>query len=114
MATSGHPRCPPAPRRRRRLSLTHTLHVLSSLSIGSLIAFAPAVLFVSFPLILLLICEQARVDEVVRLAKLDGLVSRLPQGLDTLVGERGLKLSGGEKQVCAHVVFVIHGRAWQT
>ena len=35
---------------------------------------------------------------VVQLAQLEGLVSRLPQGLNTKVGERGLKLSGGEKQ----------------
>jgi ATP-binding cassette, subfamily B (MDR/TAP), member 7 len=39
-----------------------------------------------------------QVMEVAKLAKLDGLISRLPQGLDTMVGERGLKLSGGEKQ----------------
>lgn len=31
-------------------------------------------------------------------AQLDGLIASLPQGLDTNVGERGLKLSGGEKQ----------------
>ena len=31
-------------------------------------------------------------------ADLSGLLSRLPDGLDTVVGERGLKLSGGEKQ----------------
>lgn len=31
-------------------------------------------------------------------AALDELVRRLPQGLDTEVGERGVKLSGGEKQ----------------
>lgn len=31
-------------------------------------------------------------------AHLTGLLAQLPQGLDTLVGERGLKLSGGEKQ----------------
>lgn len=31
-------------------------------------------------------------------ANLDGFVARLPQRLDTVVGERGLKLSGGEKQ----------------
>lgn len=34
----------------------------------------------------------------VRAARLDGLVARLPDGLQTIVGERGLKLSGGEKQ----------------
>lgn len=31
-------------------------------------------------------------------ADLDRLLTRLPDGLDTVVGERGLKLSGGEKQ----------------
>lgn len=40
----------------------------------------------------------ARVEEVIRLSKLDELVKRLPEGLGTVVGERGLKLSGGEKQ----------------
>jgi ATP-binding cassette, subfamily B, heavy metal transporter len=42
-----------------------------------------------------------RINEVIRLAKLDSLVERLPEGLNTKVGERGLKLSGGEKQRCA-------------
>ncbi|MFI9237256.1 ABC transporter ATP-binding protein [Streptomyces sp. NPDC053079] len=35
---------------------------------------------------------------VVRLARLDGLAQRLPQGLDTDVGHRGSRLSGGERQ----------------
>lgn len=34
----------------------------------------------------------------IRAAQLDELVARLPEGLETRVGERGLKLSGGEKQ----------------
>jgi ATP-binding cassette subfamily B protein len=38
------------------------------------------------------------VREVARLADIDGFISNLPQGYDTAVGERGLKLSGGEKQ----------------
>ncbi len=40
-------------------------------------------------------------DEVIaaaRAAQIDGFISELPQGYDTPVGERGLKLSGGEKQ----------------
>lgn len=41
---------------------------------------------------------QERIEEVAKLAKLDNLIARLPDGYDTKVGERGLKLSGGEKQ----------------
>jgi ATP-binding cassette subfamily B protein len=36
--------------------------------------------------------------EAARRAQLGDFIARLPQGLDTRVGERGLKLSGGEKQ----------------
>ncbi|GCB43521.1 ABC transporter ATP-binding protein [Streptomyces sp. NL15-2K] len=35
---------------------------------------------------------------VVKTTRLDGLVARLPSGLDTLVGHRGTRLSGGERQ----------------
>ncbi|GGU22774.1 ABC transporter ATP-binding protein [Streptomyces coeruleorubidus] len=35
---------------------------------------------------------------VLKTTRLDGLVARLPVGLDTLVGHRGTKLSGGERQ----------------
>jgi ABC-type transport system involved in Fe-S cluster assembly fused permease/ATPase subunit len=38
------------------------------------------------------------VREAARLAHLDGFIRQLPVGYDSLVGERGLKLSGGEKQ----------------
>ena len=41
---------------------------------------------------------QADVDAAARGAALMDLMGRLPQGFDTEVGERGLKLSGGEKQ----------------
>ena len=40
----------------------------------------------------------AEVEQAARDAALMGLIERLPQGFDTEVGERGLKLSGGEKQ----------------
>lgn len=39
-----------------------------------------------------------QVWEALRMAQLEDFVQRLPEGLDTQVGERGLKLSGGEKQ----------------
>lgn len=42
--------------------------------------------------------SDEEVDEAIRLAHLDKFVQSLPQGLETRVGERGLKLSGGEKQ----------------
>ena len=42
--------------------------------------------------------SQQAIDEVLRLAHLEAFVASLPDGLDTQVGERGLKLSGGEKQ----------------
>lgn len=42
--------------------------------------------------------SDTQVMEAIRLAHLDRFVSELPQGAETLVGERGLKLSGGEKQ----------------
>ena len=36
--------------------------------------------------------------EAARRAQLEELIESLPQGLDTLIGERGVKLSGGQKQ----------------
>ena len=42
--------------------------------------------------------SQAEVEAAARAAQIDGFVARLPQGYATMVGERGLKLSGGEKQ----------------
>ncbi len=41
---------------------------------------------------------QEDIEKVARLAKIHEFITRLPDGYDTVVGERGLKLSGGEKQ----------------
>ena len=38
------------------------------------------------------------VHEAARAAQIDGFIKRLPDGYEAQVGERGLKLSGGEKQ----------------
>jgi ATP-binding cassette, subfamily B, heavy metal transporter len=42
--------------------------------------------------------SPAEVREAARLAQIHEFIVTLPQGYDSLVGERGLKLSGGEKQ----------------
>ncbi|MEV7978667.1 ABC transporter ATP-binding protein [Streptomyces sp. NPDC086519] len=42
--------------------------------------------------------DEDAVARVVKTTRLDGLVARLPRGLETLVGHRGTKLSGGERQ----------------
>jgi ATP-binding cassette subfamily B protein len=41
---------------------------------------------------------QAEIEHAARVAQVHDFVLRMPDGYDTRVGERGLKLSGGEKQ----------------
>ncbi len=41
---------------------------------------------------------EAEIDAAARRARLGGLIDGLPEGLDTVVGERGVRLSGGQKQ----------------
>lgn len=42
--------------------------------------------------------SQEAIDRAIKMAHLEGFINSLPQGDQTLVGERGLKVSGGEKQ----------------
>ncbi|WP_288362437.1 ATP-binding cassette domain-containing protein, partial [uncultured Spongiibacter sp.] len=56
--------------------------------------------------------ENAALEDVVRAAKVAQLhqfIEELPDGYDTLVGERGLKLSGGEKQRVAIARALLKG-----
>jgi len=41
---------------------------------------------------------EAEIWEIARVVAMDELIRRLPDGLDTVVGERGVVLSGGERQ----------------
>jgi ABC-type transport system involved in Fe-S cluster assembly fused permease/ATPase subunit len=52
---------------------------------------------------------DAEVHEAARLAQIDRFIATLPQGYATMVGERGLKLSGGEKQRVAIARTLLKG-----
>ena len=53
--------------------------------------------------------ENAEVEEAASLAQIDGFIRQMPQGYETEVGERGLKLSGGEKQRVAIARTILKG-----
>jgi ATP-binding cassette subfamily B protein len=42
--------------------------------------------------------SEAEILDAAARARLDRLIAALPEGLDTVIGERGVKLSGGQKQ----------------
>jgi ATP-binding cassette subfamily B protein len=52
---------------------------------------------------------DAEIEEAARLAQIDGFIRLMPKGYDTEVGERGLKLSGGEKQRVAIARTILKG-----
>ncbi len=53
--------------------------------------------------------SEAEIREAARLASIDKFIEKLPEGYDTMVGERGLKLSGGEKQRVAIARTILKG-----
>jgi ABC-type transport system involved in Fe-S cluster assembly fused permease/ATPase subunit len=53
--------------------------------------------------------SEREVRDAARLAQIHEFIMTLPQGYDALVGERGLKLSGGEKQRVAIARTILKG-----
>jgi ATP-binding cassette, subfamily B, heavy metal transporter len=53
--------------------------------------------------------DAEEVREAARLAQIDRFIGLLPESYDTPVGERGLKLSGGEKQRVAIARTILKG-----
>ena len=52
-------------------------------------------------------CTEEQLKAAIRIANLEEMIAKLPQGLDTLVGEHGDKLSGGQRQRIAIARAVI-------
>jgi ABC-type multidrug transport system fused ATPase/permease subunit len=42
--------------------------------------------------------DRARVREVLRIAQMEQFIDALPQGMDTVIGDNGMRLSGGQRQ----------------
>lgn len=53
--------------------------------------------------------SDEQIDRAIRMAHLEHFINSLPQGDQTLVGERGLKVSGGEKQRIAIARVLLKG-----
>jgi ABC-type transport system involved in Fe-S cluster assembly, permease and ATPase components len=53
--------------------------------------------------------DDAAIDRAIRMAHLQNFIASLPQGDKTIVGERGLKVSGGEKQRIAIARVLLKG-----
>ncbi|MBE9028198.1 ABC transporter ATP-binding protein [filamentous cyanobacterium LEGE 11480] len=54
--------------------------------------------------------DHERLQKAITAAQLDDLVERLPEGLNTVLGERGTRLSGGQRQRVGIARIIYHDR----
>ena len=54
--------------------------------------------------------DKIRFSKSIRQARLDELVEELPNGIDTIIGERGIRISGGQRQRVALARAFYHER----
>ena len=55
--------------------------------------------------------EEAHLSQAVHKARIEELVKQLPMGLDTFIGEEGIRLSGGQRQRVALARAFYHNRS---
>jgi len=56
------------------------------------------------------VIDEKKIMEAIKLSQLSNLINELPKGINTFLGERGVRLSGGQRQRVALARAFYHGR----
>ncbi|OGT36303.1 MAG: hypothetical protein A3F11_10890 [Gammaproteobacteria bacterium RIFCSPHIGHO2_12_FULL_37_14] len=54
--------------------------------------------------------DQDQLEKAIQMARLDQVINELPEGIETLIGEKGIRLSGGQRQRVALARAFYHDR----